>query len=255
MIIVKKTINNILSKYGYIVRKIEESNKPLNEPDIAPSIAIPPRQSINQQIRNFEKKYKQYSATHKTKKLHFGCGPRVLKDWINIDLYFEPYEKYMESYTEVHYPASIRGNRRNFFKFDITKAPLPIPDNSVDVIFHEDFLEHIGQRDQVAFLAESLRVLKKGGVHRVNTPDLISSMKTHANFKRGFIGTHFGEWDNHQHINVLSKSMLNEMALMVGYSKVIFNEKNKSISPHMPLEYRPNPKSRQSSNIHADLIK
>ena len=32
-------------------------------------------------------------------KLHIGCGPRILKGWVNIDLAFEPYENYMQYYT------------------------------------------------------------------------------------------------------------------------------------------------------------
>src|SRR3954447_21721580 len=46
------------------------------------------------------------------------------------------------------------------------EMPWPIPDNSVDFIFHEDFIEHISQKQQVCFMAETLRVLKEGGWHR-----------------------------------------------------------------------------------------
>ncbi len=106
-------------------------------------------------------------------KLHFGCGPRVLKGWVNIDLAYEPFEKYLQFYGEKYYPAEIRADRSEFYAIDITKTGLPLPDDSVDVIFHEDFMEHLNQRDQIVFLAETLRVLRPGGVHRVNTPNLL----------------------------------------------------------------------------------
>ncbi|GAG64602.1 unnamed protein product, partial [marine sediment metagenome] len=118
-------------------------------------------------------------------KMHVGCGARILKGWINIDLSYVPYHDYMQYYTDKFYPEAIRGDQSDFYAIDVTKNPLPFPDNSVDVIFHEDFLEHLSQRDQVLFLAETLRILKKGGVHRVNTPDLPSSMHDHSDFSKG----------------------------------------------------------------------
>ncbi len=138
---------------------------------------------------------------------------------------------------------------------DVTKEPLPFANNSIDVIFHEDFIEHIEERDQVSFLAETLRVLKPGGVHRVNTPNLVSSMRDHADFSKGFKGVYFGEWDNHFHKNVLTPKNLEELALMVGYSKVLFNGRDKSVSGLVPKEYRPSADRPVDGNIFADLIK
>ena len=83
-------------------------------------------------------------------KIHFGCGPRVLKDWVNIDLDFEPYENYLKYYKDEHYPPEIRGTRDDFYAIDIIKTGIPLPDNCVDVIFHEDFIEHLTQKQQVS---------------------------------------------------------------------------------------------------------
>jgi hypothetical protein len=189
-------------------------------------------------------------------RLHFGCGPRVLKGWINIDLAYEPYENYLKYYGDMHYPSRIRGGREEFYALDVTKEPLPLPDNSVDVVFHEDFIEHLDQRGQILFLAETLRVLKKGGIHRVNTPDLITSMLTNSNFKLGNAGVHTQEWDKHVHKCVLTKDMLREVALLVGYSEVVFTQRNGSSAQGLPLEYRPDPHDRaENGNIFADLIK
>ena len=189
-------------------------------------------------------------------KLHFGCGPRILKGWINIDLHYEHYADYMKYYTDRYYPEEIRGDKSDFYSIDVTKTGIPLPDNSVDVIFHEDFIEHLNQMDQIIFLAETLRVLKTGGIHRVNTPNLLSSMSEHSDFTKGSPGVYSDEWDKHNHLNVLTPTILKEMALMVGYKKVLFNGRNQSISKLIPTEYRPDPNDRpESGNIFIDIIK
>lgn len=180
----------------------------------------------------------------------------MLKGWINIDLTFEPYEQYLKYYGDVYYPPDIRGDKRDFYAIDITKEGLPLPDNSVAAIFHEDFLEHLDQRSQIIFLAETLRVLKKGGIHRVNTPDLNASMRKHSNFSVGKNGVYVEEWDRHGHKNLLTPNMLSELAILIGYKEVIFTKRNKSTSPYVPLEYRPDPNDRsEEGNIFADMIK
>lgn len=208
-----------------------------------------------QRIEN-QKNLKELIEKNKIIKLHIGSGPRVLSGWINLDLHYEPFENYLKYYGDEYYPKEIRGDKHDFYQIDITKEKLPFPDNSVQVIFHEDFVEHICQRDQIAFLAETLRVLKKGGVHRINTPNLLSSMRDHSDFSKGFSGVYFQEWDKNHHKNLFTPSTLEELALMVGYSRVVFNSRNKSISKLIPKEYRPAPWDRpEDGNIFADLIK
>ena len=178
------------------------------------------------------------------------------KGWINIDLAYEPFEEYLKYYGDRYFPQEIRGDRSDLYAFDFTKRGLPIPDNSVDVIFHEDFLEHLGQRDQILFLAETLRILKQGAVHRVNTPNILASMRDNSDFSRGFGGVYIDEWDRWHHLNVLSPALLKAMALMVGYSSVVNNGRVQSIiHEHLPLEYRPSSKRSEDSNIFMDLIK
>lgn len=195
-------------------------------------------------------------ANMKTIKLHFGCGPRVLKDWVNIDLAFEPYENYLQYYGDAFYPAEIRGGQSDFFAMDITKEQLPLQDSSVDVVFHEDFIEHLDQRSQMVFLAEIFRVLKPGCIHRVNTPDLKASMLTNSDFTRGGAGVYVGEWDKHGHKNVLTPDTLAEMAKIVGYREIRFTGRDGSSSSFVPCEYRPDPNDRaESGNIFVDLLK
>lgn len=195
--------------------------------------------------------YKKYEKI----KLHFGCGPRILKGWINIDLSFEPFEKYLKYYTDKYYPEAIRGDKNDFFAINILKTGLPLPDNSVDLIFHEDFLEHLNQKGQIIFLAETFRVLKPGSTHRINTPNLLTSMREHSDFKKGNSGVYVSEWDRHGHKNLLTPTYLDEIAQMIGYSKILFNSRNNSISKEIPKEYRPGNDRTEEGNIFADLIK
>lgn len=195
--------------------------------------------------------YKRYEKV----KLHFGCGPRILKGWINIDLNYEPnYQNY--DFGEKYYPSKIRGTRDDFFAINIFEMGLPLPDNSVDVIFHEDFIEHLDQKEQFQFLAETFRVMKKGALQRVNSPNLLTVMKKKSNFLKGIAGVYTDEWSRWNHKNVLTPLMLKEMATTVGYTRVLFNKRDGSTSKLIPLEFRPSSdRPNKDGNIFADLIK
>ena len=107
--------------------------------------------------------------------LHLGCGRYSIKkgEVFNSDLSFE-----------------------NFI--DVLK-PLPFPDNSIDVVFHEHLFEHLDFPFQtLSFLKECRRVLKKNGVLRFSMPDfdkyvdaylhneLETAFKYGANFKETY---------------------------------------------------------------------
>jgi Methyltransferase domain len=195
------------------------------------------------------------AEAEKPLRLHIGCGPRVLTGWVNIDLVYQPFDDYLKAYGEDRDGPAVRGSRDDFFAIDVTRG-IPLPDASVGVVFHEDFLEHLSQRDAVGFLAETCRVLVDGGVHRVNSPNLASSMRDHSDFARGLAGTYTGEWDRWHHLNVCTPGYLEELARMVGYSRVEFNRRDGSISPHIVAELRPSPNTRpEDGNVFADLVK
>ena len=58
----------------------------------------------------------------------------------------------------------------NIMAHDLSRG-IPFPDNSVDVIFHSNMLEHLDREVAPEFLAEAFRVLKPGGIHRIVVPD------------------------------------------------------------------------------------
>ena len=81
-------------------------------------------------------------------RLHIGCGPKIKKSWINIDL--SP-------------------------KADISldmREPLPLLENSCSIIYSEHFLEHLDYPGHAnSFLRECYRVLEPGGLFSVGVPD------------------------------------------------------------------------------------
>ncbi|HWD90011.1 MAG TPA: methyltransferase domain-containing protein [Mucilaginibacter sp.] len=233
---IKKIINGVLAKAGYVIKKLPSDNTNKDDFNRLPGQA----QKLG------------------VVKLHFGCGPRILKGWLNFDLAYEPFETYLQYYTDAYYPPEIRGGRNDLFIINILKDGIPLPDGSVDVIFHEDFFEHLTEKQQVIFLAETLRVMKKGAVHRINTPNLKASMRDNSDFSKGKAGVFNSEWDYWHHFNVVSPAILQELAGIVGYSQVMFNFQNKSVAADkLPLEYRPDEKDRPAtdSNVFADLVK
>jgi len=84
------------------------------------------------------------------KKLNIGCGHRFHRDWVNIDIA----------------PASPEVKKVNILQ------GLPYPDNSFDVVYHSNVLEHLPKQKGAEMILECFRVLKPGGILRINVPDL-----------------------------------------------------------------------------------
>ena len=51
------------------------------------------------------------------------------------------------------------------------KKGIPAADDSADAVYHSHVLEHVDREAVPGFMAEALRVLKPGGVHRIVVPD------------------------------------------------------------------------------------
>jgi len=96
----------------------------------------------------FSRRLRVLAARTSPVRLHLGCGPRILPGWINIDI-------------GLHADVTLDLRR-----------PIPLPDDSVDYVFTEDFIEHLPYRSGKAVLAECARLLRPGGALRLATPDL-----------------------------------------------------------------------------------
>lgn len=91
-------------------------------------------------------------------KLNFGCGRRIKKGWINVDLCNTA---------------------------DLTldlREPLPFRNQICSFIYSEHFLEHIGYPEPVSsLLRECYRVMKPGAVFSVVVPDIDLVMRAYVN--------------------------------------------------------------------------
>jgi predicted SAM-dependent methyltransferase len=177
-------------------------------------------------------------------RIYAGCGTSPAAGFINIDI------------APMLRPEDTRFDDREYFFFPFAEVPWPIPEGCVDYIFHEDFIEHLSQKQQFCFLAETLRVLKAGSWHRVSTPCLIQSMRNHSHFQAGMRSVYTGEWDRWGHQALFTHHSLEEVAKLVGYREVLFNQKNQAVSPLRGIDTRPwDDRDILLGNIYADLLK
>lgn len=144
-----------------------------------------------------------------------------------------------------------------YYIFPFARMPWPIADNVVDYIFHQDMYEHLEQHEQVRLLAESFRVMKPGAVHRINTPDLIWSLRTRSDFSKGMAGV-YNEWygDESRHRSVPTRQSVEELGRLIGFRMVVQTVKHVSSSPHFAGEYRPgDDRDQLLGNVFIELIK
>jgi predicted SAM-dependent methyltransferase len=86
------------------------------------------------------------------KKINLACGAKLclLPGWENVDF---------------------QNSGRKVKSMNLIKR-LKYTNDSIDVIYHSQFIEHLTYDQGVFFLQECYRILKKGGVMRLVTPDL-----------------------------------------------------------------------------------
>lgn len=96
-------------------------------------------------------------------RFHLGCGRHFIPGYLNIDLV-------KEAETGKIYQA---GDKKGafFLSYDLSNG-IPGYDNSLDVIYHCHFLEHLAYRQAIRLLRHAGLRLKPGGRMRVVVPDL-----------------------------------------------------------------------------------
>lgn len=101
-------------------------------------------------------------------KLNVGCGPCYMDGWVNID------------------------NNSTLLKVDLlhdARLPFPYPNDSIQFIYNEHFIEHMTLADGLNFFKEAYRMLVKGGVMRIAAPDLDVTIDqfVHDSWREDFI--------------------------------------------------------------------
>lgn len=155
-------------------------------------------------------------------RLHLACGNRVIPGWVNLDLYRPP---------------------AGTIPFSVTQYPWPIEAESVTVVYSEDLFEHLAQQDQIRYLAETARVLVKGGIVRIVAPDLAHSLP-HRILVNGGVDLAAEYYDVPLgHVVLPTVGYLRDILPAFGFGNVSFCGKNESEIVDFPGDSRPNPLS------------
>lgn len=83
------------------------------------------------------------------KKLHLGCGNRIIPGWINVD---------------------INSENQMVIKDDVANL-ITIEDDSIDLIYASHILEHFGRHEVEGILRTWHKKMKLGGLLRLAVPD------------------------------------------------------------------------------------
>lgn len=120
-------------------------------------------------------------------KIHLCCGDIYLTDYVNIDVEGElaaeasiefPYRDLSN-----YYSNRLVGHKHPTYvdqKFDITCFPWPIEDELADEVVMIQAIEHFDQPTAQKIIDEILRILKPGGVLKIDFPDLVAGVAKYA---------------------------------------------------------------------------
>lgn len=112
----------------------------------------------------YQKRYNEQDIIQK-KFYNIGAGLFKHPAWTNVD----------------HYSSWYKGNEVHI-DYDLLKChPLPIEDESANVVYSSHTIEHISDEAAQNMFNESFRVLKKGGFLRITTPDIDLHFRTVLN--------------------------------------------------------------------------
>ena len=92
----------------------------------------------------------------------------------------------------------------NIYECNLEMEQLPFGDNTFDIVFSKSVLEHVVNANN--FLSESLRVLKRGGIAILMTPDWNTQ---HEMF-----------WDDYTHVKAWTRKSLQNAMRINGFDEV-----------------------------------
>lgn len=102
----------------------------------------------------------------------------------------------------------------NFTFVEYDGYDLPVDDDSVDVLFSYQFLEHLHPDDVDLHMSMAYRVLKKGGIYVFDTPHRFSGPHDVSfHFETTAKGFHLKEWTFHEMIELLERHGFRDLAV------------------------------------------
>lgn len=117
-------------------------------------------------------------------------------------------------------------------------SSIPLQDESVDVIFAGDVIEHIFPPDLDKILKEWYRILKPRGILTGRMPNLHSTMIRYANGElklEDALGALYGSQENlwQQHYKTYTIFTLEELLGKYGFRFTDFSESPGNVNPHL----------------------
>ena len=125
-----------------------------------------------------------------TTRLHVGCGPYMLRRWLNTDLRaFADEDGRAPPADRIVCARSERHRERYYLRHD-ARHPYPFQDGSFDVVYSEHFIEHVPRGAAVTWLRDVRRLLRPGGFLRLSTPDLRRYVEGYGDPEGAFFAEH-----------------------------------------------------------------
>jgi len=103
------------------------------------------------------------------RKINVGCGNILYPDYLNIG--------YWEQMTKGAY-GDYYSDGRYLLNWDLTEG-IPLPNDSIDIIYGCHFLEHLSFEQSYVFLQECFRCMSENGLIRIVVPDLNKWVKAY----------------------------------------------------------------------------
>ncbi len=157
-----------------------------------------------------------YLLHNKKIRLHLGCGPNILLDWINVE-------------------GELYGNQESIYTHNLIEE-YPVPANTVDEILSVHVIEHITPEKVPFMFSEWLRILKPGKSVAVEWPDLLKMCRyivddpsriysDNRKIQKRSVAGIFGNIGKHKSIEMLhkwgySEESMCKLFLQAGFSKV-----------------------------------
>ena len=103
---------------------------------------------------------------------------------IGAGTFRHPYWKNIDLASEWYAQSQVESDMINYDLFSL--EPLPLPDNCAEVVYTSHTVEHVNDQAAQNMFRESYRILKKGGIFRLTTPDVDLYYKAYRNNDRDF---------------------------------------------------------------------
>jgi predicted SAM-dependent methyltransferase len=138
---------------------------------------------------------------NESSKLHLGCGNRLIKGWLNVDLI------------------------NSDFNVDLATGNFPFKDNSFETIVSQHLIEHLDfDSEFLPFLSEIKRISKPGADIWLTTPDMHTICKLYINGKsEELLIDRKKRWPSYNIEGKPTQHMLNEYFHQRGEHKNLFD--------------------------------